>query len=267
VVGSAQGVASLANGQLELMVNRAVLKASKSEPTSCANSTDNHLVTLHHLLMLGSGTSAVQAETRPPAAALANPVAIFVSPSASASTTGGGDGRSLGADCGISNGGAVAVAPLPPQLELLSLQMLPPGMNVTLIDDDATQYNASSAAANRSYPAPPVKNAVMLLRLRHLYALGEGDSKLGQPVSLDLAELFAPRWTVRTAVEMTADGVTPLAEREKSKLHWKQEPSVASAAVASASSHGDTKAAGVLSVTIHPMEIRTWAITVAVKAP
>ena len=43
-------------------------------------------------------------------------------------------------------------------------------------------------------------------------------SPLGQPVSLDLARLFAPHWTVTRALEVTVDGVTPLKERERTRL-------------------------------------------------
>ena len=116
------------------------------------------------------------AELRPVAAALANPVVIFA-----------------GGSTGCADATPVSHA-LPPQLELLSLQMLPPGMNITLIDDSDTQYNASTG----TYPAPPVGSAVVLLRLRHLFAAGDGggDSELGKPVSVDIASLFAPLWTV-----------------------------------------------------------------------
>ena len=66
---------------------------------------------------------------------------------------------------------------------------------------------------------------MILLRLRHLYAAGEGgpkSSELGKPVTLSLAELFAPRYKVTSAVEYTLDGVTPLAERERTRLRWQQ---------------------------------------------
>ena len=261
VVGSAQGVGSMASGQLELMVNRAVLKGSKDEPTSCANSTDNHLVTLHHILMLSKSTNAdapeLTGEVRPVAAALANPVAIFARSHTVLSEP--------GSACtpGIVTPVPLVSHELPRQLELLSLQMLPPGMNISLIDDPATQYNSST---KHNFPPPLASSAVMVLRLRHLFAVGDGgqtDPDLGKAVSIDLATLFAPRWTVTRAVETTVNGITPLSEREKTRLHWQQQtvkmqssdtlPRQETAAVATPPG---------LTVKISPMEVRTWRLTV-----
>lgn len=89
VVGAAQGAASMASGSLELMINRAVLDPSKTSGPNCDNSTDNHLVTLHHALMMTDTGDEVGEEMaamiRPVAAAMANPVALFSSDFANAS--------------------------------------------------------------------------------------------------------------------------------------------------------------------------------------
>ena len=258
IVGSAQGSASLAPGSLELMINRAVLDpAHNSPPTAaCDNSTDNHLVTLHNLLMLSdTGDSAgmeLASSVRPVASRLANPVVIFSS-----------DQAVEGPLCPTVTLGRA----LPPQLELLSLQMLPPSMNISMIDYSGTQYNTSTPG---KYPAPPVSSAVILLRLRHLYAAGEGgpkSSELGKPVTLSLAELFAPRYKVTSAVEYTLDGVTPAAERERTRLRWQQakpaQPSEEPAAAAAVGAEGAAKEDTLDATTIMPMEVRTWQITVS----
>ena len=133
-----------------------------------------------------------------------------------------------------------------------------------MIDDPGTQYNTSTAG---KYPAPPVSSAVILVRLRHLYAAGEGgpkSSELGKPVTLSLAELFAPRYKVTSAVEYTLDGVTPAAERERTRLRWQQakpaQPSEEPAAAGGA--EGAVKEDTLDATTIMPMEVRTWQITV-----
>ena len=247
VVGAAQGAASMADGSLELMINRAVLDPSKTSGPNCDNSTDNHLVTMHHILMLTESDDMGQelaGSVRPVAAAVANPVVVFSSEADTSKT------------CPVVS---PVSAPLPPQLELLTLQMLPPGMNISLIDNPDTQYNVSTG----SYPAPPVGSAVMLLRLRHLYAAGEGgpSSALGKPVTVDLTKLFAPHYTIEAAVEMTLSASATLTDRESSKLHWQQAAALAEAAVES--DVGMLAAADALTATtIAPMEVRTWKITV-----
>ena len=249
VVGSAQGAASMADGSLELMINRAVLDPSKTSGPNCDNSTDNHLVTVHHVLMLADtaddmGTE-MAAAIRPVAAAMANPVVIF-------SVKGGNASNSCSPESPMK-------LSLPPQLELLSLQMLPPGMNISLIDDPGTQYNSTTG----HYPAPPVTSAVMLLRLRHLYAAGDGgpDSSLGKPVTIDLANLFAPYWTITDAVPMTLTASMTLEERSKNLLHWRQ--ATAPGAKAIVQDNVETLMTDTLrATTISPMEIRTWKIRV-----
>ena len=246
VVGSAQGAASMADGSLELMINRAVLDPSKTSGPNCDNSTDNHLVTVHHVLMLADTGDDMGAEMaasiRPVAAAMANPVVLFSAGGVNASNP-----------CPPISPVDVS---LPPQLELLSLQMLPPGMNISLIDDPGTQYNTTTG----HYPAPPVTSAVMLLRIRHLYAVGDGgsDSSLGKPVTIDLSKLFAPYWTITDAVEMTLSASMTLEERSKNVLHWRQAVAEAVPQDSEEVLVTDTLRA----TTISPMEVRTWKITV-----
>jgi lysosomal alpha-mannosidase len=266
VVGSAQGAASMADGSIELMVNRAVLDPSPASGPNCDNSTDNHLVTLHNLLVLSDtgdtdGTE-LAGSVRPIAAAIANPVVLFNSVAA--------DQQQQQQTLSCTATSPVA-APLPPQLELLSLQMLPPAMNISLIDDPDTQYNATTTP----YPAPPVSSAVMLLRLRHLYAAGDGgqSSPLGKPVTIDMANLFAPHWTISDVVETTLSGSMTLQQREGSRLHWRQQPQQdgVHASTSEEEREGqatwpgtDSDALG--AVTIAPMEVRTWKIAVAAAA-
>ena len=138
-------------------------------------------------------------------------------------------------------------------------------MNISLIDNPDTQYNATTKPF---YPAPPVTSAVMLLRIRHLFAAGEGgqSSALGKPVSIDLGNLFAPHWNITSAVEMTLSGSMTLQEREASRLHWKQQQtanqSVSPGASSEALGHLLRTPDDVGAVTIAPMEVRTWKIIV-----
>lgn len=259
VVGSAQGAASLADGSIELMINRAVLDPSKTSGPNCDNSTDNHLVTLHNLLVLSDTSDPdgveLAASVRPLAAAVANPVVLFTQP------------HHGGSSC--VSGSPVSTA-LPPQIELLSLQMLPPSMNISLIDDPATQYNSTTAGSR--YPAPPVGSAVMLLRLRHLYAAGDGgqSSPLGKSVNVDLAKLFAPHWTITDVNETSLSGSMTLLELQSSQLQWRQAPPASArgsadvgvpSAMNEAQQHlNDSDSLNV--VTIRPMEVRTWKIRV-----
>lgn len=255
VVGSAQGAASMADGSMELMVNRAVLDPSQTSGPNCDNSTDNHLVTLHNLLVLSDTGDAkgleLAASVRPIAAALANPVVLFSSVATTVDAT-------SSSHCAASS---PVSTPLPPQLELLSLQMLPPQMNISLIDEPDTQYNATT----KPHPAPPVGSAVMLLRLRHLFAAGDGgqSSTLGKPVKIDLANLFAPHWRITSAVEMTLSGSMTLQQREVSRLHWKQQQVTnASRSATSEAQLGFRRSDDVGIATIAPMEVRTWKIIV-----
>ena len=243
IASSPQGVASLAPGQLEVMVNRAVLMGNRAgkgnDPKSCDNSTDNHLATMHHVLTLSRSRDAVGSDVgatvRPIAAALANPPMIFAAKA-----------KSKSARCRPK---AMMAIPLPPQLELLTLQMLPPNLNVSLIDD-----------LNASHPSPPPQAAVVLLRVRHLFALGDGgaDSALGKPVKLDLSTLLQPTWAITKAVECTVDGVVTLADRAKTRLKWKQQGSDSTLKTPKPADR-DYEA---LMVTIAPMEIRTFRVTV-----
>ena len=258
VVGSAQGAASIADGSIEVMINRAVLDPSQTSGPNCDNSTDNHLVTLHNMLVLSDTSDPDGAElagsVRPLAAAVANPVVLFSQP------------HHEGSRCTARSPISTA---LPPQLELLSLQMLPPSMNISLIDDPATQYNSTTAGSR--YPAPPVGSAVMLLRLRHLYAAGDAgqSSPLGKPVKLDLAKIFAPHWTITDVNETTLSGSMTLSQQQSSQLHWRQAPAAeggAPNAPTEPRQRGADSADSPGVVTIRPMEVRTWAIRVASAA-
>ena len=107
----------------------------------------------------------------------------------------------------------------------------------------------------------------MLLRLRHLFAAGDGgqSSTLGKPVKIDLGNLFAPHWKITSAVETTLSGSMTLQQREASRLHWKQQQ-VSNASVSrSAASEAQVRlrrSDDVGIVTIAPMEVRTWKIII-----
>jgi hypothetical protein len=254
-----QGAASLFDGSLELMVNRAVVKGTSADPESCENSTGNHLITQHNVIILGTGgVAGISAALRPVAAAIANPLLIFTSQGMDSIM----DSRAVKLATVTSRDDVPAPVPspvpvlataLPPQLELLTLLMLPPRMNVSF-------GNGSSTGGAQ----PPVDSSVLLLRIRHIYARGDGgeQSGLGAPVTLDLGTAFAPRFTIVNATEMTLDGMQTLAESRARQANWTQAKTSAHVVVdATGNAAEQTEEAG-LKVTIAPMEVRTWVIGV-----
>merc|ERR1711865_1139190 len=118
----------------------------------------------------------MSAAVRPVATRLANPLLLFV------------DARKP-APKGSTSASGVSTAPLlvkalPPQLEILTLLMLPPNSNVTYGMNDTTAGDET-----------PIASSVLLLRLRHIYASGDGTGAnstlgLGKAVDIDLSSLL-----------------------------------------------------------------------------
>lgn len=232
LTGSAQGGSSMCSGCLELGINRIALDGSGSRQTG------NRLVTQENVLMLraSGGWPALTAQLRPLSAALANPLQVWASPASEAPPT-----------------PMVPFAPLvqgalPPNVQLLSLQTLPPGLNI-------------SAAFDGKRTGAPVSDTAVLLRLRHVYAAGEGDGGDAAPATVDLSALFAPRWTVESAVEYTIDAAQPMAAARANQIQWN-----APGASGDATQGGDyspttpVAVAAHVAVTLQPMDIRTFVV-------
>lgn len=235
LTSTSQGAASMADGELELLLNRAVLDNAPGHPESCDNSTGNHLVTLRHAVVLGGSPAAAMGDARAVAARIANPVVVTVAPVA----------------CGADLPAAAPLArSLPPQLELMSLQMLPPGLNVSFAADGV-----------------PVNQSSVLLRLRHLYAVGEGSpgSSLGAPVTVDLSTLLLPQLNVTAATEMTLDGAATLKAAASRRIQWKQasgEQSQPLSDYTAAEGTDNPATTDSTVVTMQPMDIRAWLLEV-----
>ena len=107
LTAASQGAASGANGSIEVMLNRAVLDGNAASPTSCANSTGNHLVTLSHRLVLAR-SSEVRRAARRAASTFSAPPVVF---------TGGMEDGCV-PDLALDQA-------LPPQIKLVTLEALP----------------------------------------------------------------------------------------------------------------------------------------------
>ncbi len=118
---------------------------------------------------------------RPAAALLSNPITLFAFPWE------GPDAQGKAVVAPLSG-------PLPDAVHLVALQLLPPGLNLTQF------YSPIQATGHTLGPAPAPSTGSLLLRLRHVYQAGLDDPALAVPVSVDLAALLAPTWTL-TAIE------------------------------------------------------------------
>lgn len=245
---TSQGASSTAPGSLEVMVNRAVLKGDVVDPTSCTNSTGNHRVTVRHVLLLRGGWGDATGDIRPLASELANPVVVFA-----------GDGTVAAAATGQTN--RANVAALPPQAELVTAQLLPPDRNVSVV--------LGRAGGDGATPVPPPSQGVMLVRLRHIYAVGEGatGSGLSEPVVVDLGELFAPRLNVTGVTEVVLTGAQTTADSQRQRLVWHSATSASDGDVTAVGTPSPDVASiapqGTLKATLAPMEVRAFEIDVA----
>ena len=246
--GSPQGGSSMCSGCLEVGINRMVLDGSG------AKQTGNRLVTAENaLLLLGSGGwPALTSHLRPLAAALADPLQVWASPASEAPPS------------PIAPFSPVIAGALPPNLQLMTLQTLPPGLNIS-----AAFYGRRTGA--------PVSASVILLRLRHVFATGEGQGGEAAPATVDLSALFAPRWSVASAVEYTIDAAQPMGAARANQIPWNAPSSSGSGSLSTgALPMGDGAGSGLaagdgsgvssssssgVTVTLQPMDIRTFVLT------
>ena len=180
LVDSSVGGASLADGQLEIMLHRRILQDDSrgvSEPlneTSCIGSYDGPDGGQHSgpgLVIRGS--HRVTLEPPATAARVWRPLADRVFGRPQISFRGAGAGGAGSGAAGATNGGSALATALPPNVQLMTLQLLRPGL--------------------------------LLLRLAHQFGVDE-DAQLSQPVSVDLATLFnatVAGFTITNATEVS----------------------------------------------------------------
>ncbi len=245
------GVGSLADGELEAMVGRAVVDGSGNL------STGNRHVTVQDALFVHESASGAAVLMRRLASALANPVVLVASAQGIEERR-----RKRRGEAGLlstTSPFAPLSAALPPALELLTLQTLPANMNVSAATMGGMEWEEGTT--------DPVSSSVLLLRLRHIFAAGD-DPVLSQPATVDLAALFAPRWTVTGAVELTLTATRTMTAARAAQIQWPQLPPSSSGGVgsgaAAAKGHvGPAAGDAVIPVTIAPMDIRTFVLTIA----
>ena len=164
------GGSSLADGEFEIMVNRAVVDDKG------ATKTGNRFVEVQDVLTLHGSRGKSLSTMRPIMSQLANPVVILAAAPDSANQqqqhqrlpNEHQQQQSEFADPEKVQAGSQPFSPLaqplPANIEILTLQTLRPGMNVTdsrLVLSDVDDYVGDPTSS------------VVLLRVRHIYAVGE----------------------------------------------------------------------------------------------
>lgn len=132
----------------------------------------------------------------------------------------------------------------------MSLQQLPANLSLVL---DSTASDTG---------------AVYVVRLAHVYPVARSTHG---PASVDLGALFRVLRVVAIE-EMTADAVAPLAAAQASRLRWTRQTAPhsdgertrthAGDGAASTNKAGDSGDSGLV-VTLQPMQLRTFRVTVA----
>ena len=98
-------------------------------------------------------------------------------------------------------------------------------------------------------------DGALMLRVAHLYSVGEHPT-LSAPATISFADIFAKTGlTITSMRETTLSGNQDKAEWEAKKLHW-----VTNAPVKSESYVAFDPTDSALSVTLRPMEVRTFLV-------
>jgi hypothetical protein len=206
--------------------------------------TGNRLVTQHNILLVGASLDATASALRGVSARMSNPLLAFTA----------------------ANGAPADVAPLgqalPPQLALVSMQLLPPGLNLSGIFTPPTADRGGSTL--KAAAPPPASAGVLLIRLRHIYQLGLDAQSDTNPATVDLAKVFAPRWKVLAVNEMVVDASEGAAVAEQKRVKWNGASLGGAAsprtAAESSEARGSGSATGSTSVTLKPMELKTYVL-------
>jgi len=98
-----------------------------------------------------------------------------------------------------------------------------------------------------------INDGKLLFRLTHLYSVGE-HPELSKPVTVDLASLFGSGYKITDVEDMSVTANQKKADMEKNKLVWKTDVDPVTPA-------GEWVPTKDLKVTIRPMEVRTFHIT------
>ena len=236
--GTSHGAASPTDGVLDISLARAVL-GSGSFPALA-----NRRVTVEDVLMLSSSDEIADEVLRPLAAKLASPVSVFA--------VAGSNSQPSFAPC---------VAPLPPAVELVTLALLPL--------DSKGHIDVSAAVQGPTPVSPlheqrrtnlPLANSTLLLRVRHIYAVGEG--RYAEPIDVDLSTLFSLHWRVNGAQEviLTAAGDMQLAREQQ--VQWPQSGAGAQGGRRDGGALRTPSHDGTALFTLLPMQVRTFLVDV-----
>lgn len=228
-----QGGSSLNEGEVELMVHRRLLyddSLGVGEPLNETGSDGQGLIIRGSHYVLLEPTSSAARMHRDLAQRL------FMAPSVSFALS------SARQHIGASGTWSGVRQSLPDNVHLLTLE----------------QFRAFGPAPSPSQP--------FLLRLEHFYENGE-DPVLSQPVTLDLQTLFSP-FDITAAVELTLGGDAVLSDLKRlqwnypSKDQKKSSPTQLNDNTLRFQPEGQQEVgAKTLQITLNPMEIRTFQIT------
>lgn len=216
-----------------------------TKPTDPAVLTGNRLVTQHNLLLVGPSLDATASAVRTASASLSNPPLAFAA----------------------ANGPPASVSPLgqalPPQLALVSMQLLPSGLNLSGIFSPPVR---GTGAEEESKAPPPASSGVLLVRLRHIHQAGLDAKADTVPVSVDLASVFSPRWKVVNVTEMVVDASESASDAQRKRVHWAghsaQSLSLTKDLLSAATLRSDSRSAST-TVTLQPMDLKTFVLTLA----
>ena len=157
-----------------------------------------------------------------------------------------------------------AAAAAPAGKQVVQDMMFPPQLTFSPLAGTPAAWLAAHPGVVSGLAAPLPANvhllttqalspSLLLLRLAHLFEAGE-DAVLSAPVTLNLSTLFAKR-TLAGCQEMTTPGVVPVASVPVRTVQVEGEGAVTWPALPAA------PAGAAQTVTINPMEVRTWQCT------
>ncbi|EWM26511.1 lysosomal alpha, partial [Nannochloropsis gaditana] len=256
-----QGVASLASGQLDLLLQRRLLfddRRGVNEPLNetvggiehggdWARRGEGVRVRGKHTLMLGAAGREGMRELRVQMDEAFFPASLFFSTQADLLAS-----PSLAASPSPSPSAppsrlSFLPSELPPSLALLTLQYIHPRERWTTRTDSR---EGGEEGGGEDGCAPR-----FLLRLAHQFAVDEDPEELSQPVTVDLASLF-PRYALLSSTELTLSAGQPKSELQR--LSWKTTEGAFMGG--REGGHGGGQV-----VTLGPMEIRTFEVVLGMK--
>ena len=217
-----QGAASLADGQVEVMVHRRLVHddgrgvgEALNEPGIDGNGLQ--VVGVHRVLVAAPGAATARPHRRQ-ALQLAHPLAVALAPLAA-----GPQSVSQWVAAHVASQ-TFALKELPPAVHLQSLEVFGPRQ--------------------------------LLLRLTHQDEVGDGGSGA---IEVDVSTLFPPHVTVTQFREVSLTANQDLADVRR--LQWQTSPTVAADGHAGTEAAARLQDRSLPAVTLRPQEIRTWIVT------